>query len=1409
MDHPMKRRIRIGLLVLLVGVVLAATCLGLILGTEKGRQGLLDTIVWATAGPDFALRMEGLHLGKTWSLERVTVSDASGPWLDAETLRVRPVLADLLRGRLSLLHASVARLEITRLPEPPESPEEPQDTQSSALPPLRIQTLDIDHLLIGPNVVGHEALLSLHGSLAMDAHEPRATLRVARLDRAEDVLELDARLHISENTLDLRLDLHEGPQGLLHAALGVNGTQGISLTASGHGPLEAWNLKLQSSLSDVASLAGNATLALNAKPGAELRVRITPGPAWSIFTGLPESETDIQAQGQWRESVLRINRLGLRSPVGTLEGNATWDFANNILESDVRAEDVDLAWLMSEDMTTGPLLASATLRRDAGGLRAQGKVLLRDTLVSGYSVPAAEAKLALDMPTDGASWRARAQLETHIPNLPEGLRSWTANATLGQDGDAFVVDTLSLESELLGFAANGTLDTLVNVDARFDVRQVPLEATQLPLSAIVDATLTGRLDLAALSMNASLEAIAGHIKGLPSVVTDLLGQEARVLADFSLSPQLIHIHEATLRSRTTAKADAEFDLLNNTFAGRLDATFPQIRIDDLHLAQGATVQASASGSPEFFDLNISTAAGKISWQDMALDTLTATVTAKGLPGQPVATLRAEAMAGQEPVSLDLQVEPAQNRPRFAEILLQLPGTSLRFSGDLDPDALLLVGDAHLQSTDLSALGRILEMQLAGEFSLQASLDTSQGRQRASLKGQGKSLLAENIGVGAATISGRLADPGLPNGTDIEIDLRSVGFAGMLADHITARLRSIGDDVGFDIGLAHSPSQTRLTTSGTLSSDLARLVIKDLKGTILQQDVSLQSPIDVTASASGATWRETLLRFGPATLRTRGDVSRERADISANLSDFDPALLGQLLPHLPGANVSAQFTVQGAPTEPNAHLRIQAQDIRLEASDIDQLPDLDATADLRLRQGALEAQASLTSKDGIELDARLFSPMPMNLLAPEFLPSAPLTGQLTGRAKLLLLPRLLRLDDQSLDGDCDLDFRIAGTWENPTLMGSAQVRDARYENFRSGTILQRVNMDAQADGSTLTLKLNATDGGEGKAEAVGQVDLLTFKHILDVLFDKFQLLRQDLVQSTAKGGLRLQGNLERSELRGNATLDPTTIRLPKKTPADVAHIEVHEINAKTPPPSPRDTASDFLLDLDLKVAIPARMTLEGRGLESEWTGNLHVGGNQIQPVISGEMNLLRGKFDFLDRIFDLTKGSVLLNGENPPNPFLELLGETRILENLIQVRISGPTRDFRLSLTSVPALPQDEILAMILFGRSLRQISPLQAVRLAQAAAEMTGLGGATPDFLDSVKTSLGLQEVDVTRDDEDNTAIGIGGYVGGKYYIRTQSSVSGQDRTRIEIQITPKISVETEVGSDSRQGGGVLWKHDY
>ena len=1401
MVRIMNMRLRQFAYVGLACAAFAVTGLGLLLGTHKGRQTLLDTITALTATPAFELRMEGLRLGRTWTLERLEISDATGPWLEARGLSARPALSELPAGRISILRAEATRIDLSRLPLGENDPQSPD----AGLPRLRIRSMDIGQLHVGPAVMGHEARLSLSGGLTLDQDASSAALRVARLDRPKDRLELDARLSLPENALDLRLDLHEEPRGLLHAAFGMNGTQGISVRMEGQGPLDRWNGSLKALLSDVARLDGNATLALDAGRSAELHTLISPGPGWSRFTGLPHEELTVTGRGQWQDPVLRISSLDLRSASGVLHGNATWDATTTVLESAASAR-ADLSWLWPTNIAAAPLSATATLRLGPEGIQTQGKIASTDATISGFAVHGAEARFSLSAPTDAAGWQAQLRLDAQTPSLPEGLRSWSANATLGQDDTSFYAQNLHLESDRLGLAANGTLDTLARMDARLALRGLDLAGR--PLFAILDAQFQGRPDLPASSLNATLDLAAVELDGLPPELAQLLGRNSRLQARFSVSPRRLDLHQALLQARTTASASGRYDLETDAFEAGLRATFPEISAAALSMTPGATLNAKAAGKPQSFALDLAATAGDIHLEALSLSGVNATARLQGLPARPAATLRARGVAAREPVSLELRMEPDGKVLRFADCVLSVPETSLRFSGRLDPDTLLTQGLADLESADLRALGRILNTELGGRMVLKAALDTQQDKQRATLDGQGRAMTIAGLRIGQARLEGNLADPALPGGTDLRADLRAVGTEDIVADSVNARVSGMDAGLGLHLELSHESSGTGLSSSATLASDLNRLAIQTLRGTLLRQPLALEAPISITAAATGIAWPHAALTFGPSRLNSQGSLSPAHADIHAELTDFDPALLHPLFPNLPSAEINARLRVTGDPSQPDVQLTATADAIRLENSGLEPLPGLDAEADIRLNRNMLQARASLTSKSEIAINAQLSSPMPIDLFTPVLDENPPVSGQLAGHAKLALLPHFLRLDDQILEGDCTLDFRVAGTWAEPLFTGTARVRDASYENFHSGTVLRDLSLDADAAGSTLTAKLRATDGEHGTAQAGGQVDLLTFRHVFDVLFDDFALLRQDLVQSTAEGELRLQGNTERTRLGGNMTLDPTSVRLPAKTPADLAQIEVHEINASATRQEPTGKASTYPVDLDLRVSIPARLSVKGRGLDSEWSGNLRVDGTQSQPLVAGEMNLLRGKFVFLDRTFDLTKGLVTLSGESPPNPFLEILGETRILENLIQVRISGPARDFRLSLSSVPDLPQDELLAMILFGRSLRQISPLQAVRLAQAAAEMAGVG-AGPDFLDSLKSQLGLQEVDVTKDENDNTAVGVGGYVGGKYYIRTQSSVSGQDRTKVEIQLTPKISVETEVGADSRQGGGVMWKHDY
>lgn len=1399
----LRQRTRRRILLSLAGIFFSAALFAaIVLGTALGRQTLLDSIGGLAAGPEFRLEMRGLRFDKEWELEELAVSDATGQWLRAKNISAHPVFRDLLMGRITLERLSVRMLSLERLPAARQS------HGGTTVPMILIRNLDAGHIQIAQAVFGHEALLSLHGTIGLDAGETEAQLQVTRLDRHGDALDLGGRIHFARREMDLRLELKEAPGGLLHSLLDVNGTAGISMAVSGRGPFRSCPLTLDAQLSDVLNVSGNATLEMDDEPCMSLQARIRPGSSWAEWTGLPKEDMDILAHSSWQEPVLRLNRLEVRSRVAEIGGNATLNSASGNLDARLEGQASDLSVFMAPAVSPGAASAQAFLKVDGNGLHARVQSRLVDWRFSGKALSNAEADFVLDMPEDLSSWQARGVIHATGPDLPEGMRTWTANATIGGDFASLSIDKVLLASEKISCDLDGRVDDEISLEATINVREISLGTATPVFSGSFASAMKGTIMPDTHSLSGKVSVNATEINGLPLEIKELFGRDSQLQASFDAGPDRILIHEATLQSRSVAVLKGELDPASSRFRADFDVTLPELRLKDLNLHSGTSVLGSVEGTPSSFALKLTAQIDGAALADLDLSNIRASAELDGLPRLPDVRLQAEAKAAGQPAALRFAASPLGRDLRISHFLLELPGTKVLAAGDLDSATLLFTGTVDASSTDLGVPGRILGEELQGTLAVRADLTRSKGVQHARVDGHGERIVFMDLAIGRASAKGTSSWPDPLHGTEVRISLETVAWKALKADRVTGALKGAGQGLAFDLDLSRASTHTSIEASGLFSPPSARLRVDTLQGTALRQRVHLESPLDVSWKTGRVEWLNAVLSFGRTRLSSRGTFAPDKIDIAAELRDMNPAMLRPALPGIPGARVNARLHVQGSPTNPDALLEVHAEEIRVMSDGIGNLQGLDATAEIRLKRDVLEARTSVTSASGIALDAYASCPVRAELMSVAVNPEASLSGRIGGYAELGILPTLLHLDDQAVAGKCDLDFNLSGTWMNPKLTGSAKVRRGRYENFRSGTTVESADVDAVAHGSVIELNATATDGETGKATGRGIVDLDALTYVVNVDLAAFRLLRLDLIQGTANGPVQFGGDVTAASLMGTLTLDPATITLPRSTAKEAPVIGIREINANatghhTYSPEPR-----FLIGMNLDVFIPARLTVKGRGLDSEWSGDLHFGGNHTLPAVSGKMNLLRGTFNFLDRVFDLTKGSLLLSGESPPNPFLDMLGETPVMDTLVQVHLNGPARTFRLSLTSIPSLPQDELLAMVLFGRSMREISPLQAVALAQAATEMTGVG-ASLDVLGAVKSRLGFQEVDVRKDDDDNTSVRIGGYVGGKYYVRTQRSVSGQDRTKVEVLLTPKISVETEVGADSRQGAGINWKHDY
>ncbi|WP_300909346.1 translocation/assembly module TamB domain-containing protein, partial [uncultured Desulfovibrio sp.] len=298
----------------------------------------------------------------------------------------------------------------------------------------------------------------------------------------------------------------------------------------------------------------------------------------------------------------------------------------------------------------------------------------------------------------------------------------------------------------------------------------------------------------------------------------------------------------------------------------------------------------------------------------------------------------------------------------------------------------------------------------------------------------------------------------------------------------------------------------------------------------------------------------------------------------------------------------------------------------------------------------------------------------------------------------------------------------------------------------------------------------------------------------------------------------QGSLLLNNLDVGGSITTLPIEEGTATPRAAAHAASHANPSADPHAAPATAPAQG--SLNLRIRAPRRFMVEGHGLTSEWQADLLVGGSPAAPVMTGELRALKGNFDFLTKNFSLKRGVITFGGGSLSNPLLDiaLVNETPNLT--AQISITGAVSKMKLSLSSEPSLPRDEILAQILFGRSSDELSRLEALQLAGAVAQLAGFGSGGGGILDFTRKALG---VDVLRlgtsatgaagEPGDQSAGGatleMGKYIGDLIYVGVQQGMK-PDSTAfiIQLELTPRINLELRTEQQDTWGG-VRWKYNY
>ncbi len=430
-------------------------------------------------------------------------------------------------------------------------------------------------------------------------------------------------------------------------------------------------------------------------------------------------------------------------------------------------------------------------------------------------------------------------------------------------------------------------------------------------------------------------------------------------------------------------------------------------------------------------------------------------------------------------------------------------------------------------------------------------------------------------------------------------------------------------------------------------------------------------------------------------------------------------------------------------------------------------------------------------------------------------TAPLFAQARFVGGAESLWRLTGVETFDLTGTVALTADIRGSVANPQIEGRAQTGNARLESPLTGTVVSGIKADGQFDGSRLRFeRFTGNTSGGGTVSGSGSFDLATgagegIGIDLKLIADRAVLIARDDFAATVSGPIAITSNRGGGIISGDVTLNRSFFRFGRaQATASLPNIKTREINRRA------DERPLVIVDRPWRFALtataPSRLMVEGLGLDSEWRAKLQVSGPVDNFALTGDANMIRGDYDFSGRRFQLTRGTIRFIGNRPPNPLLDIVAESRLSDLEAKVMISGTGDRPIIAFSSNPALPEDELLARMLFGTSLTNLSAPEALQLASAVAAMNGNGGLDP--INSLRRAVGLDRLRIVAADPNTgqgTSVAVGKYITDRTYVEIITDGQGYSATRLEFQISRWLSLLSTISTIGRQSVNARISRDY
>ncbi len=1145
---------------------IAATAQGPDDPVPAGGGGFLVNLLESQiSAPGREIGVSGLTgaLSSQARIERVTISDDTGPWMVIEDVEVDWSRAQLLLGRVQVnrLHAGrVTWLRRGVIPEPPAdrpTPEARPFTVPELPVSVRLEDLDLPHLAFDESIFGLAAELSVSGGVVLADGALDMDLAVDRLDGPGGDLDLRAAFANATRELDLDLHLREPEGGIVATALRIENEPAIDLRLAGSGPLD--NVDIALTLDAGGARLADGTVALRGvDEGLAFDAEVTGGIAPLVpadFRDFFGGQSTIAVRGVNKSAGgLRLERLNV---------------AGDSLMLDGRLETGEDGFLRSLDLTgrlgdpaAPPLrlpvpgaetrLNSANLRVEFGAGNNWSGFVVLDRLEAG-GLEMEDVTLTMGGRARNLEDPARRDVTIALEGLATGV--WSADpavaGAIGTRLDLFADIALlpggPIEVRQAQFGGNGLS---VFTSGRFAQgvytgRSAVHAADIAVLAGLAGRPLTGALSLQADGSVSPLD--RGFDLAFDGTASDVSLGDARLdgllAGDTTLGGRAVR-DETGFRTENLRVANAQVSFASD---GRIasdgadfgfEAALADLALLDPRASGAASLRghAQGDGGPLALDLSAEIPEGTLIERPLRDFVL-------GFQG----SLDGSDVAGQisgggafDTLDLDLGsgIEVEGARRAVSDLRLAVGDNVL--TGGLEQEGSGPVeGRLSLVAPDIAPLAALALVEAAGSVDMTIGLAASEPGQGVELAGRADAIAVGTNRVGALIFDFGITDAlGLPllsgamHGRDIAAAGLAIETVAVDAEHVDPeRMRvRLGSRLVAGTEVATVAEVTRLP--GGFAATLSSLSID--QGELR---AALTAPATVTVAEGAVTLTPLALDVGSGRLTAEGRIGEE-IEVGVDIAELPLAIANAIMPQLGlGGTVSGTARVRGPRAAPDVDFDLAGTGVTSAQTVATGLPPLAVTARGETTAGRLALAAAVT---GGGLSASADGSVPLGAGEMDL-------GVRLDAFPLALIDRIA--GNRGLAGSVTGTARVSGPYADPAVAFQAEGTGLGMQMLRdNGLPALNLSVDGSYGGGAITLVRAEAGGAPGLAiSGSGQVplrgpglDLRLAGSVPLSLADPFLAGRLAQASGTLQVDATVQGALSSPQFNGNLSMTGGTI-----------------------------------------------------------------------------------------------------------------------------------------------------------------------------------------------------------------------------------------------------------------------------